>query len=170
LSSIELPAAVREWQARGRFVQLSGMEVFVLDAGPRDAAHTAVILHGFPSSSFDWRLCLPALSEGQISAGYPRRRCRRLCQKLQSRSVRMSTQIIIRTLSVMYSSATTTTPTPTGIASVFRELAGVVRGIIAEAISLARLLRVTLLHALPARMGGPAIRPSISGTAAGDWA
>jgi pimeloyl-ACP methyl ester carboxylesterase len=48
-----LPAGVRDWQAGGRMVATGGGEVFVRSApgeGP-----TVLLLHGFPSSSYDFR-------------------------------------------------------------------------------------------------------------------
>jgi pimeloyl-ACP methyl ester carboxylesterase len=58
------PAAVADWAARGRVVSLAGGDVWVLD---EPATHEAgldpvLVLHGFPTCSFDWRHVLPALS------------------------------------------------------------------------------------------------------------
>jgi pimeloyl-ACP methyl ester carboxylesterase len=54
---------VREWQARGRVVDVDGHAIWVLDApaldGERDEPLLA--LHGYPSSSFDWRHVLDGL-------------------------------------------------------------------------------------------------------------
>ncbi|MEZ4313095.1 MAG: alpha/beta hydrolase [Polyangiaceae bacterium] len=55
------PPALSEWRARGQFLRLLGRTVFVVDAGPRDA-EPIVVLHGFPSSSFDFHLALGRLS------------------------------------------------------------------------------------------------------------
>jgi pimeloyl-ACP methyl ester carboxylesterase len=44
-------AALREWQSRGRLVRIGNLEVFTVDEGAGDAV---VLLHGFPTSSFDW--------------------------------------------------------------------------------------------------------------------
>ena len=49
--------AVTEWEARGQRITVDGLEVFVLDA-PATAPETGdplLILHGFPTCSFDWR-------------------------------------------------------------------------------------------------------------------
>ena len=58
------PAAVADWAARGRVLSLPGGDVWVLD---QPASHEAgldpvLVLHGFPTCSFDWRHVLPALS------------------------------------------------------------------------------------------------------------
>jgi pimeloyl-ACP methyl ester carboxylesterase len=49
--------AVTEWEARGRRIKVDGLEVFVLDApatGP-ESGDPLLVLHGFPTCSFDWR-------------------------------------------------------------------------------------------------------------------
>lgn len=56
-----MPASVREWQDRGRRVSTSAGSVFVRfnpGSGP-----TVLLLHGYPSSSFDFRGVLPHLGE-----------------------------------------------------------------------------------------------------------
>jgi pimeloyl-ACP methyl ester carboxylesterase len=60
---MKIPPALSEWRARGQFLRLLGRTVFVVDAGPRDAA-PILLLHGFPSSSFDFHLALGRLSRG----------------------------------------------------------------------------------------------------------
>lgn len=69
-----MPSGLREWQSRGRFARISGIDVFLVDTpGPREGAPAAVILHGFPSSSYDFHLCLPKLAEARrvISFDFP---------------------------------------------------------------------------------------------------
>lgn len=58
------PAAVTAWEARGRLLSLPQGEVWVLDQPPADDAglDPVLLLHGFPTCSFDWRHVLPALS------------------------------------------------------------------------------------------------------------
>jgi pimeloyl-ACP methyl ester carboxylesterase len=55
--------AVREWESRGTVLDVDGRSIWVLDApawnGERD--EPLLVLHGFPSCSFDWRLVLDAL-------------------------------------------------------------------------------------------------------------
>jgi pimeloyl-ACP methyl ester carboxylesterase len=56
---------VHEWERRGSRRTLAGHEVFVVDQ-PATGAETAdplLVLHGFPSSSFDFRACLDRLAE-----------------------------------------------------------------------------------------------------------
>jgi pimeloyl-ACP methyl ester carboxylesterase len=57
-----LPPALSAWRARGRTMRIFGREVFVLVDGPEDAL-PLLVLHGFPTSSFDFRLALPRLAE-----------------------------------------------------------------------------------------------------------
>jgi pimeloyl-ACP methyl ester carboxylesterase len=64
VSVADEPAAVADWAARGRVLSLPGGDVWVLD---QPATHEAgldpvLVLHGFPTCSFDWRHVLPALS------------------------------------------------------------------------------------------------------------
>lgn len=48
------PEAVADWQERGRFLEIQGREIFVVERGPRGAP-PVFVLHGFPGSSFEWR-------------------------------------------------------------------------------------------------------------------
>jgi pimeloyl-ACP methyl ester carboxylesterase len=54
---------VREWEARGRHLLLDGQSVWVLDvpAADDDGRDPLLVLHGFPSCSFDWHLVLDGL-------------------------------------------------------------------------------------------------------------
>jgi len=53
---------IDEWFARGTIRSLSGLEVFVVDVpAVREEAEPALVLHGFPTSSFDWRQALDVL-------------------------------------------------------------------------------------------------------------
>lgn len=54
------PQLVTAWQERGELLAVAGHELFVVDEGPADAP-ALVLLHGFPGSSFDWRLVVDAL-------------------------------------------------------------------------------------------------------------
>jgi pimeloyl-ACP methyl ester carboxylesterase len=49
---------VGQWQARGCRTQIFGRDVFVMDDG-KESEDTLLILHGFPTSSFDFRHVLP---------------------------------------------------------------------------------------------------------------
>ncbi len=51
------------WAAAGSHLRIDGDDVFVVDAAPDtpSAAPPLLVLHGFPTSSVDWRLALPAL-------------------------------------------------------------------------------------------------------------
>jgi pimeloyl-ACP methyl ester carboxylesterase len=53
-------AAVAAWRARGRTVPVRGHEIFVVDEGHGPSA--AVVLHGFPTSGYDFSAVLPELA------------------------------------------------------------------------------------------------------------
>jgi pimeloyl-ACP methyl ester carboxylesterase len=53
-----LPAQVIAWQSRGRRMRVFDREVFVLEDGV-DHRDTLLVLHGFPTSSFDFHRVLP---------------------------------------------------------------------------------------------------------------
>lgn len=57
-----LSPALAGWRDRGRFLDVLGRTVFVIDEGPRDAP-PLLILHGFPTSSLDFRHVLAAFGE-----------------------------------------------------------------------------------------------------------
>jgi pimeloyl-ACP methyl ester carboxylesterase len=53
---------IDEWFARGTIRNLSGHKVFVIDEpAVREEAEPVLVLHGFPTSSFDWRNALDVL-------------------------------------------------------------------------------------------------------------
>jgi pimeloyl-ACP methyl ester carboxylesterase len=53
---------VDDWFARGKLHSLLGFDVFVVDVpAVREEAEPALVLHGFPTSSFDWRQALDVL-------------------------------------------------------------------------------------------------------------
>jgi pimeloyl-ACP methyl ester carboxylesterase len=54
---------VEEWEDRGRLLEVGGRRIFVLDV-PADVERREplLLLHGFPSSSFDWRHVIDALA------------------------------------------------------------------------------------------------------------
>jgi pimeloyl-ACP methyl ester carboxylesterase len=56
--------AVDEWECRGSYRTLLGWETFTMDVAPAGAEEhePLLVIHGFPTSSFDFRLVLPALS------------------------------------------------------------------------------------------------------------
>jgi pimeloyl-ACP methyl ester carboxylesterase len=61
--------ATRSWLAEGRHVNVAGRQIFVHDRGPAAAANsvgespTLLLLHGFPTSCYDWRDIVERLSE-----------------------------------------------------------------------------------------------------------
>jgi pimeloyl-ACP methyl ester carboxylesterase len=53
---------VQEWRERGSLLQLAGHEVFVIDEPALvEEAEPALVLHGFPTSSYDWQHALAVL-------------------------------------------------------------------------------------------------------------
>src|SRR5688572_10389507 len=58
---MSLPIAVREWRDDGRFITHADRRIFVFDTNSHPGV-CAFILHGFPSSSFDWHLVVPQLA------------------------------------------------------------------------------------------------------------
>jgi pimeloyl-ACP methyl ester carboxylesterase len=59
---MSLPIAVREWRDDGRFVDVGGHRIFVLDTNSHPGRFVFV-LHGFPSSSYDWHFVVPELAK-----------------------------------------------------------------------------------------------------------
>jgi pimeloyl-ACP methyl ester carboxylesterase len=57
--------AVAEWEARGHYHHLLGRRIFAVDAGPNgsELAEPLLVIHGYPTSSFDYAPLLPALAE-----------------------------------------------------------------------------------------------------------
>lgn len=56
--------AVAAWRARGRMWPVGGTELFVVDTGAGDG-DPLVVIHGFPTSSFDFRHLLDRLAVGR---------------------------------------------------------------------------------------------------------
>lgn len=56
-----LPDRVRAWQERGRDGEFRGRRIHLFERGGRDPL--LLFLHGFPSSSYDWRLVLDRETE-----------------------------------------------------------------------------------------------------------
>lgn len=50
---------IAEWESLGHYEDVDGHRIFVNDSG--GDGPLVLLLHGYPSSSFDWRLVLPAL-------------------------------------------------------------------------------------------------------------
>lgn len=53
--------SVKDWYAKGRVEKLNGFGVFHLEAGETDA-ETIVLIHGFPTASWDWQAMWSDLS------------------------------------------------------------------------------------------------------------
>lgn len=68
MGSTSLPGAVEEWRRGGEVRRLGGHDVFVRVA-PDGAGPPLLLLHGFPSSSFDWRGLVERL-EGRAWAAF----------------------------------------------------------------------------------------------------
>jgi pimeloyl-ACP methyl ester carboxylesterase len=61
MSAMALPIDVRNWRDDGRFVTVGDDRIYVLDTNSHPGAFV-FILHGFPSSSYDWHLVVPELA------------------------------------------------------------------------------------------------------------
>jgi pimeloyl-ACP methyl ester carboxylesterase len=62
MARMTLPVDVRNWRDDGRFVTVGDDRIFVLDTNSHPGAFV-FILHGFPSSSYDWHLVVPELAK-----------------------------------------------------------------------------------------------------------
>jgi pimeloyl-ACP methyl ester carboxylesterase len=63
---VELPARVEAWRERGREEEFRGRRIHLFE---RDGSGPLLVfLHGFPSSSYDWRLLLERLTEHAVLA------------------------------------------------------------------------------------------------------
>jgi pimeloyl-ACP methyl ester carboxylesterase len=61
---------IDDWRARGRMVRVRNMNVFVVDEGA-GAAPPLLILHGFPTSSYDFRGVIPRLGRRVVTLDFP---------------------------------------------------------------------------------------------------
>lgn len=50
----------QQWQSRGRTLNINGFRIFVVDEGQPDQ-DTILLIHGFPTASWDWHRIWPAL-------------------------------------------------------------------------------------------------------------
>jgi pimeloyl-ACP methyl ester carboxylesterase len=57
-----------EWQALGARRQVRNRKLFVVDLGPRDDAAPLVLIHGYPTSAWDFTPLLPALAARRVIA------------------------------------------------------------------------------------------------------
>lgn len=58
-------AGIAVWERSGRYRSMAGHSIFTLDTGPSltERSEAVVVIHGFPTSSFDFRSVLPRLAE-----------------------------------------------------------------------------------------------------------
>jgi pimeloyl-ACP methyl ester carboxylesterase len=54
--------SIQQWRERGHFTRLLGREIFFVDSGEREKP-AIFLIHGFPTSSWDWAPIWSALSE-----------------------------------------------------------------------------------------------------------
>ncbi len=54
---------VQEWRNKGRFISVNQQSVFVIDTEKDSTKETLVILHGYPTSTYDYYKVLPELSK-----------------------------------------------------------------------------------------------------------
>ena len=60
--SKSLPTALAQWQAQGSYATFVGYNVFYRDFGTKHS-DAILLLHGFPSSSYDWHALIPLLGD-----------------------------------------------------------------------------------------------------------
>lgn len=63
MSSAALPESVRQWRDGGQLLSTSSGQIFVRSQPGRPDAPTVLLLHGFPSSSYDFRAVTDPFSE-----------------------------------------------------------------------------------------------------------
>ena len=57
---------MEEWEDRGRYLDVGGRQIFCVDIpADRELAEPLLLLHGFPTSSFDWRGIIDPLARGR---------------------------------------------------------------------------------------------------------
>jgi pimeloyl-ACP methyl ester carboxylesterase len=66
---LTLSPAVEAWRTRGRTVQARNMGVFVVDEG--EGGTPILMLHGFPTSSYDWKAVWPRLKRRRVTLDFP---------------------------------------------------------------------------------------------------
>lgn len=54
--------ALIDWHAKGRFITLEDHSIFMIDEGKKDLP-VIILIHGFPTSSWDWHAVWPLLGE-----------------------------------------------------------------------------------------------------------
>jgi pimeloyl-ACP methyl ester carboxylesterase len=54
---------LESWHAAGRSLSFEGNDIFFRDSGGKPDAEVLLLLHGFPTSSFDWHLVWEALTK-----------------------------------------------------------------------------------------------------------
>jgi pimeloyl-ACP methyl ester carboxylesterase len=52
-----------EWKSKGKLIDVFGRKIFVISSAIDKAKETLVILHGYPTSSYDYHKVLPALTD-----------------------------------------------------------------------------------------------------------
>ncbi|MFL6155287.1 MAG: alpha/beta fold hydrolase, partial [Marmoricola sp.] len=63
------PAPVRAWRDAGRMIDVAGRQIFVHESGTGPG--TTVVVHGFPSASYDWAAVVPLLPGRVIAFDLP---------------------------------------------------------------------------------------------------
>lgn len=58
----QFSAATRAWLATGRYEKVAGRRMFVFERGPTSGAPALLLIHGFPTSCYDWRGVVEHLS------------------------------------------------------------------------------------------------------------
>jgi pimeloyl-ACP methyl ester carboxylesterase len=64
---MELSATTRQWEASGRYAEADGLRIFVYEEGE---GPVILFIHGFPTSCYDWREVIGALSGSYRCVAY----------------------------------------------------------------------------------------------------
>ena len=57
-----LPCTIESWRSKGDFIEFNGHRIFYLDSDKNSERPTVVLVHGFPTSSWDWCFIWPELT------------------------------------------------------------------------------------------------------------
>jgi pimeloyl-ACP methyl ester carboxylesterase len=60
-----------EWAEAGQYFNYRGMPIFYRDSAPNSTKPLILLLHGYPSSSFDWHKLWPMFEHGQYRVVAP---------------------------------------------------------------------------------------------------
>lgn len=62
MENLKLDPQLQQWQQKGDYAKLNGHDIFYIDEGDKDKP-VVLLIHGFPTSSWDWQGIWPALQQ-----------------------------------------------------------------------------------------------------------